>query len=108
MAQSRPVLHGLAVAAGLICELYLSYKVCNLPVDLLRQVTNFVKEYYPPFVFSCDEYEPVYELMTHDKKNEDNRIHFTLLGNIGDVRFNREVSKPLVLESFDFYRENQG
>ena len=102
----KPVLHGIAVAAGMICELYLSHKVCNLPVELLRQVTNIVKAHYPPVVISCDEYETIYELMEHDKKNEDDRIQFVLLGAIGDVHTNQEVSKPLVFESFDFYREN--
>ena len=104
--QEQPVLHGIAVAAGMICELYLSYKVCRLPVELLRQVTNFIKTYYPPVVFSCDDYETLYELMMHDKKNEDGRIRFTLLGAIGDIRINQEVSQSLVFESFDFYRDN--
>ena len=103
---NKPLLHGHAVASGLICELYLSYKTYNMPVELLRQVTNFVKTHYPPFVFNCDAYETLHELMMHDKKNKDGRILFTLLGAIGDVRINQEVSKALILESFDFYREN--
>ena len=68
MARNRPILHSNAIAAGLICELYLSYKVCNLPVNLLRQVTNFVKTYYPPFVFSCDEYETIMSVCLVRKK----------------------------------------
>jgi 3-dehydroquinate synthase len=106
IARNRPLLHGHAVAAGMVCELYLSHKTCDMPVDMLRQVTNFVKTHYPPFVFTCDDYETVYELMTHDKKNEDSRIRFTLLGNIGDVLINQEVSKSITLQSFDFYRES--
>ena len=106
IARNRPILHGHAVAAGMICELYLSHKVCELPIDILRQVTNFVKSLYPSFFFTCDDYETIYELMTHDKKNEANRIRFTLLGDVGDVRINQEVSKPLTLDSFDFYRES--
>jgi len=106
IAKNRPVLHGLAIAAGLVCELYLSHKACNMPVDLLRQATNFVKTHYPPLFFGCNDYETIFEIMRHDKKNEDNRILFTLLGGIGDVRINQEVNKPLTLESFDLYREN--
>jgi len=105
-SMNHPLLHGHAVAIGMVCELYLSYKVCNMSVDLLRQVTNFVKAHYPPFYFDCDAYETIYELMTHDKKNENDRILFTLLGEIGDVRINQEASNPLTLESLDFYREN--
>ncbi|MDR2915317.1 MAG: 3-dehydroquinate synthase [Tannerella sp.] len=105
-ARNNPILHGHAVAAGMVCELYLSYKSCNMPAQILSQVTNFTKEHYSSFVFNCDDYATIYELMTHDKKNEGGRINFTLLGDIGDIRINQEVSKELVLESFDFYREN--
>jgi len=106
IARNSAVLHGHAVAFGMICELYLSHKVCRMPVEILRQVTNFVKTQYPPFVFTCDDYETIYELMTHDKKNEAGQIRFTLLGDVGNVLINQEVSRSLVLESFDFYREN--
>jgi 3-dehydroquinate synthase len=103
---NHPILHGHAVAAGMICELYLSHKSCGMPVRILRQVTNFTKEHYPPFTFNCDDYDTIYELMTHDKKNEGGQINFTLLGGIGDIRINQKVCKELALESFDFYREN--
>ena len=104
--KERPMLHGHAVAAGIICEMYLSHKCCKMPVELLRSVTNFIKECYPPFIYSCDDYDKLYELMTHDKKNEDGQIMFTLLGGIGDIRINQIADKHLVLESLDFYREN--
>ncbi len=105
-SRNNPILHGHAVAAGMVSELYLSYKSCNMPVQILRQVTNFTKEHYSPFIFNCDDYDTIYELMTHDKKNEGGHINFTLLGEIGDIHINQEVSRELVLESLDFYREN--
>lgn len=105
-AQNRPMLHGHAVAAGMICELYMSHKSCGMPIDTVRQVTHFIKEQYPPFIFSCDDYNTLYKYMTHDKKNEGDRILFTLLGNIGDIRINQITNKDLILESLDFYREN--
>ncbi len=105
-SRNNPILHGHAVAAGMISELYLSHKSCNMPSQVLRQVINFIKEHYALFTFHCDDYDTIYELMTHDKKNEGGQINFTLLGDIGDIRINQKVSKELVLESFDFYREN--
>ena len=71
----------------------------------MHQVCYYIKEYYPPFLFDCKDYDTLYELMTHDKKNEAGVINFTLLSQVGDVRINQRVSKELVLESFDFYRE---
>ena len=103
--KGTPLLHGHAVAAGIISELYLSHKQCDFPADKLHQVCYYIKEYYPPFLFDCKDYDTLYELMTHDKKNEAGVINFTLLSQVGDVRINQQVSKELILESFDFYRE---
>ena len=107
-AKEHPILHGHAVAAGIVCEMYLSHKCCELPVEQLRLVTNFIKEHYPPFIFNCKDYDALYELMTHDKKNEGGHIIFTLLSNIGNIHINQTVEKNLILESLDFYRENMG
>ena len=106
--KGRPILHGHAVAAGLVSELYLSYKKCGFPMEILSQVVYYLKKYYPPFFFNCDDYEALYELMTHDKKNEGGIINFTLLSQVGEVQINQSVTKEKVLESFDFYRESFG
>lgn len=106
--KNRPLLHGHAVAAGLVSELYLSYKLCGFPMEKLSQVVYYLKEYYPPFIFDCKDYDTLYELMTHDKKNEAGIINFTLLAQVGDVRINQQVSKEKILESLDFYRESFG
>jgi 3-dehydroquinate synthase len=101
-----PLLHGIAIAAGLICELYISHKMLHLSVDILRITTNFIKENYPAVAYDCDDYEMLYELMKHDKKNEAGRINFTLIGNIGEIHINQTVRKEIIFESLDFYREN--
>lgn len=106
--KNRPLLHGHAVAAGIISELYLSYKICGFPMDKLSQVVYYIKEYYPAFVFDCKDYDTLYELMTHDKKNEGGIINFTLLSKVGEVQINQSVSKEKILESLDFYRESFG
>ena len=106
--KERPILHGHAVAAGIISELYLSHRTCGFPKEKLSQVVRYIKEYYAPFPFDCGDYDTLYELMTHDKKNEGGVIRFTLLGDVGDVRINQSVPKDAILESLDFYRENFG
>lgn len=101
----RPVLHGYAVAWGLICELYLSATRCGFPTSRLRQVQQFVRETYGEFPLDCREYEQIYALMTHDKKNTAGHINFTLLAGIGDIRINQTASKDDIFEMLDFYRE---
>lgn len=106
--KKRPLLHGHAVAAGLVGELYLSHKVCGFPMKELSQIVYYIKTYYPVFVHDCDDYDVLYELMTHDKKNEGGVINFTLLSGIGQVQINQSVDKKLILSALDFYRESFG
>jgi 3-dehydroquinate synthase len=104
--KKAPVLHGIAVAAGIVCELYLSHAICGLPTEYLRQTVNFIRDNYPTVVIGCKDYPQIHEFMRHDKKNEGDRVNFTLLGGIGDIRINRQVDEKLLNEAIDFYREN--
>ena len=106
MAEGRTVLHGYAVAWGLVCELYLSATRCGFPTERLHQVRQFVAANYGHFAFTCKEYDRLYELMTHDKKNTAGHINFTLLGAVGDIRINQAASKDDIFEMLDFYRES--
>lgn len=105
LAQQQPVLHGYAVAWGCICELYLSCTKAQFPMDKMRQTVQFIKENYGKLLFDCKQYETLYELMTHDKKNSSGVINFTLLGEIGDIRINQTATKEEIFEMLDFYRE---
>ena len=106
LEEGRTVLHGYAVAWGLVCELYLSARRIGFPKDKLRQTVGFVRENYGTFSFDCRHYDRLYELMTHDKKNTSGRINFTLLGEVGDIRIDQTATKEEILEMFDFYVEN--
>ena len=104
MRHNCPVLHGYAVAWGIICELYLSAKKCSFPTDTLHQVASFIKENYGKLGITCDNYPELLELMTHDKKNKDNTtINFTLLGGVGDIRINQTATKEEIEDALDFY-----
>ena len=108
LAEGRTVLHGYAVAWGLVCELYLSCLREDFPKDKLRQTTDFIKRYYGVFPFDCKAYETLYQFMTHDKKNTSGEVNFTLLGGIGDIRINRTAGKDEIFNMLDFYRETMG
>ncbi len=102
----QPVLHGYAVAWGLICELYLSCIKTGFPTDKMHQTVRFIKEHYGMMTITCDDYPTLLELMTHDKKNVAGSINFTLLGGIGDIRINQTATKEEIYEALDFYRES--
>lgn len=101
--KKAPILHGMAIAAGMVAELYLSHQKCNFPQEILEQAVHFIHAIYPPYSFGKKDYEHLYDLMTQDKKNEGNRINFTLLANIGDVRININCTKDEIYAAMDFY-----
>lgn len=103
--ERKPILHGYAVAYGMICELYLSATKTGFPTEKLHQTVSFIKDYYGKMPISCDDYRHLTELMRHDKKNVAGRINFTLLGGIGDIRINQSATDKEITEAFDFYRE---
>ncbi len=105
----KPVLHGYAVAWGLIAELYLSYRVCGFPKEKLQKTVRFIHENYGALPVGCDDYEYLYEIMKHDKKNENaSSINFTLLADIGEIKINQTADKELVFQALDFYRDSVG
>ena len=103
--ERKPVLHGYAVAWGLVVELFLSCIKTGFPQDKMRQTVNFIKDHYGRMTISCDDYPHLLELMHHDKKNMGNDINFTLLGHIGDIRINQTATEEEIKEALDFYRE---
>jgi len=103
-----PVLHGYAVAWGLVCELYLSFIKQGFPKSLMRQVVQFVKENYGAIYITCKDYPTLYELMKHDKKNNSGIINFTLLKEVGDIQLDQTADEETIFETFDFYRECMG
>ena len=101
----KAILHGYAVAYGLVVELYLCCVKTDFPQDKMRQTVTFIKEHYGRMPITCDDYPQLIELMHHDKKNAGNDINFTLLSDIGDIRINQTASEEEIKEALDFYRE---
>ena len=68
----------------------------------MRQTIQFVKENYGSFSFNCKQYDQLYELMKHDKKNTAGVINFTLLKEVGNICLNQTADKDTIFEMFDF------
>ncbi len=104
MKQKRPVLHGYAVAYGMIMELYLSAIKCNLNKNIMSRLANWLLSVYGKFEIQESDFEQLFELMTHDKKNEKGKINFTLISEIGKVEINQDCGKELILEALRYYK----
>ena len=104
-APKNTLLHGYAVAFGLIGELYMSARKAGFPTERLHQTTHFIRENYAQTEFTCNDYPTLLNLMRHDKKNTSGVINFTLLHNIGDIRINQTATDEEICEALDFIRE---
>ena len=105
MESGRPILHGFAVAYGMIAELYLSHKVCKLPLGVLDELSDWLIGIYGKFEIEENQFEALYQLMTHDKKNEGARVNFTLIPSVGQVAINQNCEKELILEALEYYKQ---
>src|SRR5690554_3254355 len=108
ISEGKPVPHGYAVAWGIIVELYLSHRICNFPKDKLQKTVRFIHQNYGSFYINCDDYETLFEIAKHDKKNQGDNINFTLLSEIGNVKIDQIAEKELIFEALDFYRDSVG
>ena len=106
LEKHTPILHGYAVAWGLVGALYLSTTRLHFPRQTMYQVVQFVKEYYGTPGITCKDYDRFCALMQHDKKNDADHIRFTLLNGVGDIRINQAMSHDDILEMLDYLREN--
>lgn len=105
MEQNRPILHGFAVAYGMITELYLSVKKCDFPVTDFERLTAWLLKLYGKFSITENDFDRLYDLMTHDKKNEAGRINFTLLLETGAIEINQHCEKDLVYNALYYFSQ---
>lgn len=105
MQKGAPVLHGYAVAWGLAVELFISAALLNFPTDKMRRTVRFITDHYGRPAVTCDDYEDLFALMLHDKKNVAGRINFTLLSSPGEIHIDQHVDRDLIFDALDFLRE---
>jgi 3-dehydroquinate synthase len=105
MHQENPLLHGEAVAAGLLCECYLSAKCCGLEMHVLKRVAEQIRANYPFCDFKEADEEELLLLMRHDKKNPHAcELNFTLIRKAGEPMIDQYPGEALIRESLGWYR----
>jgi 3-dehydroquinate synthase len=99
------LLHGEAIAAGMICEAFLSHKICRLPAEELKEITEFILGKYRPAKMEENDFHRLIELMRHDKKNEKGEINFSLLSEIGKCEINKKAKADQIIGALKYYNE---
>ncbi len=99
-----PLLHGEAIAIGMICESYISSKQNELEEVELNEIVQTISDIYNPYRLDESCYHELIELMKNDKKNENDAINFTLLSSIGSGVINQNVEVDLIIDSLNYYQ----
>lgn len=98
-----PLLHGEAIAIGMICESYLSQHHLTLSEHDFKDITTTITSTYKHHNLDDSAFHQLIELMKNDKKNEGDSINFTLLSKIGTAKINQEINVDLIIDSLNFY-----
>ena len=94
------VLHGEAVAAGILVESFLSHKNTGLAQTSYQEIKEWYVSLELNFSFTEDEVLEMIDLMKYDKKNVNGQIKFVLLETIGSFVTDQVVSTEQILEAF--------
>ncbi|KAA8476265.1 3-dehydroquinate synthase [Arcticibacter tournemirensis] len=100
---SDPLLHGEAIALGMICESFLSHKHNGLGEEDLKEIIRYIRSVFPDYSFKPSSYSDVMEFMKNDKKNISGNIGFALLKEIGQCDYNIYLEETQIIESFNYY-----
>lgn len=99
----KAILHGEAVAAGLIAEGFIARQRHLLSEEDFQKLYYFILKTYGKVRFGNDESDSIAKLTLQDKKNKDNRILCVLLNGIGSARWDYEISLEEVKNALSFY-----
>jgi 3-dehydroquinate synthase len=103
-----PILHGEAVAFGLVCEAYIAHKQNLLSEAERNEIIAYILNTFGKVAILEDYYkDEISGLCRQDKKNKDNVIYMALLDGIGKARWDCEVTEDTIVESLTFYQSLQ-
>jgi 3-dehydroquinate synthase len=97
------LLHGEAIAIGMICESYLAFTRNMLSEEELNQIEEFIYTVYGAVKISEKDFSEIADLTGQDKKNKGNQVRAALLNGIGQCDFDIVISKLEIIKSLKYY-----
>ncbi len=99
----EPLLHGEAIAIGMICEAYLSHARLGLPQEELQRIARHLTRIYGQPLLAPSDFPAYFQLMGNDKKNQGRAINFSLLPKAGAVEVNQTATTAQITAALEFY-----
>jgi len=99
------LLHGEAIAIGMICETFLSMKKLKVSENDLLKITKYILGIYHSPQIHENDINAICELTKQDKKNEGNKINCSLLNNVGDCTYDVEIGQKDIKTSIEYFNQ---
>lgn len=96
------ILHGHAVAWGMLAEARISFSLGMISVDELAEIEQMVRLNYPRLAINDGDFQEIFELIRNDKKNTSVQANFTLLEGIGKAVFDKVVDDAIIAEALQY------
>lgn len=97
------LLHGEAIAVGMILESYISREKNLLTNEEYQEIKYIINDIFEKIEFTPFDIEKIIELLIFDKKNEFGKVQFALLDGIGKIKINQESDNILIYKAFEDY-----
>ncbi|WP_318640526.1 3-dehydroquinate synthase [Flavobacterium ardleyense] len=106
MSKETTLLHGEAIAIGMVLESFLSFQLNFLSKTEYLEIKNQILAIFGRVEISQSDITEVLNLLKHDKKNEYGKVKFALLDGIGNAKIDQEVDNEIIIASFDDYKNS--
>ena len=103
LSTATPLLHGEAIAIGMICESWLSTKLDTLSGSDLEHIQDKLINIFGKKELGEINQSKMIDLLRQDKKNKGNTILMTLLNELGIANYDINVKEEEALKSLDYY-----
>lgn len=100
----KRLLHGEAIAVGMVAEAFIAFQKGMIDQTLLTQIEEYVFAVYGNARLTETDTEPVLALTAQDKKNRGNQILMSLLNGPGSCAFDVPVTMAEMRRGLAFYR----
>lgn len=98
------LLHGEAIAIGMIMETYISSELLGFPKNDLESIKETFLKIFKRVTIEASDHNAIIDLLKYDKKNEHGNINFVLLQEIGAPKVDCLVENELLIKAFEHYR----
>ncbi len=102
--KSKQLLHGEAIAVGMIAEAFMAYQKSMIDGDLLAQIEEYLFSIYGRMPIGANDIEPILALTAQDKKNRGRQVRMALLNDPGSCAFDISVTRAEMERGLNFYR----